>query len=581
MGVYTRNVRRLHKPLARYLVFAFIMLGGVLDSKDLHVYDIEFQNLTKKSQWGEAEALMSSAVSEYPQTEWPYSGLVWALREQRKWDDSIRVSRLALSKFPDSQNLKQALAHSLGGKSGHVLETKGDAKQAILFAAEAVQLSNDQFTNTWLGDALREDGRLDESIKVLRTTYKKYPDHQWTKSSLAYSLVLAGKEKEQNPKSGKEAHSLFVEAYQILPTTDYIVYHYAVSLYRNGDQENALRILEGSITKYPNYIHFRPTFFYLTGDYCRDVVRSGKKQKSKDCIDNIKRSLTGNISEDWQGLNTLENIYASLERFDESIPYFESLGSKYKNEPRYDSIVGYHMNRYALRLDSLNKTKDANLYREKANAYLRKAMTSYEASHPNRRVDGEIAFPLKGRWAVISPWDGGGTHSGFEKYCYDFMKIDQQGSLIRKSPASKNSDYYSYDSDLFAVFDGTVVNALDSSEDMTPGKIRFDDPGNSIQIQSNSGNVAHYAHIRQRSLKVKKGDVVKRGDMIGKVGNSGMSHGPHLHFCVVDKDWISLPYAFDPKQVIIVANPVNDGTSVESPRIQNEGYPKGTILMAD
>lgn len=41
---------------------------------------------------------------------------------------------------------------------------------------------------------------------------------------------------------------------------------------------------------------------------------------------------------------------------------------------------------------------------------------------------------------------------------------------------------------------------------------------------------SHYAHLQYGSLKVKAGDRVKVGDILGKVGQTGLAYGPHLHF---------------------------------------------------
>jgi len=52
--------------------------------------------------------------------------------------------------------------------------------------------------------------------------------------------------------------------------------------------------------------------------------------------------------------------------------------------------------------------------------------------------------------------------------------------------------------------------------------------GNSIYIDHGMGLFSQYAHMSE--LKVKTGDTVKRGDVIGLVGSTGFSTGPHLHF---------------------------------------------------
>jgi murein DD-endopeptidase MepM/ murein hydrolase activator NlpD len=52
--------------------------------------------------------------------------------------------------------------------------------------------------------------------------------------------------------------------------------------------------------------------------------------------------------------------------------------------------------------------------------------------------------------------------------------------------------------------------------------------GNSIILTHGSGLTTHYAHL-QNSV-VKEGDVVRRGDLIGYLGASGRTTGPHLHY---------------------------------------------------
>lgn len=52
--------------------------------------------------------------------------------------------------------------------------------------------------------------------------------------------------------------------------------------------------------------------------------------------------------------------------------------------------------------------------------------------------------------------------------------------------------------------------------------------GNQIEIDHGYGYITFYAHIKD--FKVKKGDVVKRGQLIATIGNTGKSTAPHLHY---------------------------------------------------
>jgi murein DD-endopeptidase MepM/ murein hydrolase activator NlpD len=58
-----------------------------------------------------------------------------------------------------------------------------------------------------------------------------------------------------------------------------------------------------------------------------------------------------------------------------------------------------------------------------------------------------------------------------------------------------------------------------------------------------------YAHLQPGSLRVKAGQKVKRGDVLGLLGNSGNSTEPHLHFQVMDRPSPlgaeGLPYLID------------------------------------
>ena len=77
-----------------------------------------------------------------------------------------------------------------------------------------------------------------------------------------------------------------------------------------------------------------------------------------------------------------------------------------------------------------------------------------------------------------------------------------------------------YGQQIPAVANGTVVSAGPAG-----------DYGLSVVIEHGSGIRTRYAHLSE--VKVKAGEAVARGQDIGRVGNSGRSTGPHLHFEVL------------------------------------------------
>ena len=43
-------------------------------------------------------------------------------------------------------------------------------------------------------------------------------------------------------------------------------------------------------------------------------------------------------------------------------------------------------------------------------------------------------------------------------------------------------------------------------------------------------NFLFFAHFKQNSIRVKQGQIIKQGELLGLCGNSGNSSEPHLHF---------------------------------------------------
>lgn len=122
-----------------------------------------------------------------------------------------------------------------------------------------------------------------------------------------------------------------------------------------------------------------------------------------------------------------------------------------------------------------------------------------------------------------------------QRYGVDWMVLTSDGKM-GTGDGTRNNDYPSWGVDLLAVADGTVVgieNSLDdfkgSTGDLTkvlPTQVT----GNHVYLDIGQSHYAIYAHCMKGSVVVRKGDKVMKGQIIGKIGNSGMSMGPHLHF---------------------------------------------------
>ena len=150
-----------------------------------------------------------------------------------------------------------------------------------------------------------------------------------------------------------------------------------------------------------------------------------------------------------------------------------------------------------------------------------------------------------------------GRISVAQRYAVDWEQLDASGRIYT-GPQEKLESYTIFGKPTLAVADGRVVSVVDGLPEQTPGKFPSNLPlaeadGNSVILDLGSRRYALYAHLQPGSIKVRVGDNVKPGQVIGLVGDSGNSIAPHLHFQVTDgPDSLSsngLPYEIRSFQV--------------------------------
>jgi murein DD-endopeptidase MepM/ murein hydrolase activator NlpD len=140
-----------------------------------------------------------------------------------------------------------------------------------------------------------------------------------------------------------------------------------------------------------------------------------------------------------------------------------------------------------------------------------------------------------------------------QRFAVDWEQIDDEGRIF-VGDAKNVRSYHIYGKPVLAVADGTVVAARNDLPDQLPGKLPDGLPideadGNFVILDIGGGAYALYAHMQLGSVRVHAGDRVRRGDLLGDVGNTGNSQAPHLHFQMMDgpSGFLSngIPYVFD------------------------------------
>lgn len=137
------------------------------------------------------------------------------------------------------------------------------------------------------------------------------------------------------------------------------------------------------------------------------------------------------------------------------------------------------------------------------------------------------------------------------RFAIDFMQVD---SVKYARDENSTRTYYGYGAEVLAVADGEVAAVCDSfPESRTlaahPKYTAAQATGNYVALQIAPDRYAFYEHLQPGSITVKPGQRIKRGQVIARLGFTGQTTGPHLHFHVADRnsplDAEGVPFVFD------------------------------------
>jgi len=141
-----------------------------------------------------------------------------------------------------------------------------------------------------------------------------------------------------------------------------------------------------------------------------------------------------------------------------------------------------------------------------------------------------VSLPFWGNWTVTQGHEGEYTHKGEWKHAWDFV-IEDDTKKQFTGEGNNLKDYYCYGKKILAPAAGYIMEISDGVDDNDIGDINVNrNWGNSIVIKHSEHLYSQLSHLKPGSIKVAKGEYVKKGQVLAVCGNSGRSPYPHLHF---------------------------------------------------
>jgi murein DD-endopeptidase MepM/ murein hydrolase activator NlpD len=135
-----------------------------------------------------------------------------------------------------------------------------------------------------------------------------------------------------------------------------------------------------------------------------------------------------------------------------------------------------------------------------------------------------------------------GIHANANRYASDMVIVDERGNMYHDDPYIKKN-WYTYGATIYAPGAGTVAGSANNLPDNefqgkhinTPNLSAGADPdlGNYVLIDHGNAEFSIFPHMMSGSVRVKTGQAVRQGEIIGQVGFSGDVIFPHVHYSLL------------------------------------------------
>ncbi len=148
------------------------------------------------------------------------------------------------------------------------------------------------------------------------------------------------------------------------------------------------------------------------------------------------------------------------------------------------------------------------------------------------KTKADLRLPFNGNWTVF--WGGRTLKENYhavsegQRFADDILMM--KDGVSHSGDGGKNDDYYCFGQPIVSPAVGLVASVVDGVADNVPGKMNPEQTcGNHIVLDLGNQEYLFMAHFQNGTIKVKAGDRVTQGQILGRCGNSGNSSEPHLH----------------------------------------------------
>jgi murein DD-endopeptidase MepM/ murein hydrolase activator NlpD len=468
--------------------------------------------LQDSGDWAGAEAFARGSWARYPTEDWIGLNLSYALRRLGRNAEAKAIAEAIYARGADGA--ARELAYCLQGL-GWERANAGDAAEALaLFERSLALAPGDEWGLNGKGWALALAGRHVEAIALLDKAHSLYPDNPHVAGNLKaahYKRIQAS----LGAGSPSEALRAAREARWAFPDEGWFMWYVSEAAMRvdaakaTGDSA-ALREAREALEAHGALLKAGHAAF----DSAEERTAAGKAL--------------------YHGATNLATRLLSLGRPDEAIAFAKGLSGSFPYPGLELQLEGH--------VRALAGDFQAGLAMVEEAWRLSPARAAIEAAPL------VVLPPLRGIYLV-----GGNaskeyiTHAGLNRFCYDFTGADASGAttLAGTKGLGRIQDWVGYGAEVRATKGGVVELVRIGAPDLEPSSQMRVGTGNQVIVLDDEGRHHVYDHLMARSIAVSPGQRIEEGALLGRLGNSGQTTAPHLHYGVYSPDWLySLPVKF-------------------------------------